>query len=157
MNASTGKYFIKNTSNGTYQDLTTLFNGLAIMKVDGLMETGEPVNIYTAQWVNSQVEDFMITTTNNLQQPIVIRKNVDIEVTFVISRRYATTTINELTIHDNFINYMTNSDVWIKSVFLNNKAVHCICLQAYKPTMVHVGRANNSFITGTIKLHCLGD
>ena len=61
MNASTGKYFVKNTSAGTYVDMTTQFNGLAITKVDGLNEKGEPVNIYTAQWVNSQVEDMMIT------------------------------------------------------------------------------------------------
>lgn len=203
MNASTGKYFVKNTSAGTYVDMTTQFNGLAILKVDGLNEKGEPVNIYTAQWVNSQVEDVMITTLDQNNQPVVIRKNVDIEISFEFSPKYVSptytkvnnpsgnpkslgyyekygwayrptwdtsvvnnkdyyiqtpaTVTNILTLHDTFINYMTNGEVWIKSAYMGNKSTHCICLSNYKPTMVHVNRGDNSFITGTIKLHCIGD
>lgn len=157
MNASRNKYFVKNTSNGSYSDITTLFDGVAILKVDGMNEKGEPINIYTAQWINSQTEDFLITTINNQNQRVVIRKNVDIEITFAVNRKYASTNIDELTVHDNFINYMTSSDVWIKSAYMNNKAVHCICLSSYKPTAMKLNRGNNSFITGTIKLHCIGD
>lgn len=158
MNPSTGKYFVKNNINNNFTDITTLFNGVAITKVDGMNQLGEPVNIYTAQWINSQVEDFAITTTNqNSGTPTIVRKNTDIEITFIISRRYATTTIDELTVHDNFINYMTNSDVWIKSSYMNNKTTHCICLSEYKPTTINIKRGDNSFIIGTIKLHKLGD
>ena len=157
MNASRNKYFVKNTSNGSYSDITTLFDGVAILKVDGMNEKGEPINIYTAQWINSQTEDFLITTINNQNQRVVIRKNTDIEITFAVNRKYAITSIDELTVHDNFINYMTSSDVWIKSEYMNNKAVHCICLSSYKPTAMKLNRGNNSFITGTLKLHCIGD
>ena len=157
MNTSSGKFYVKNTSGGSYQDLTAKFNGLAIMKVDGLNELGAPINIYSSQWINSQTEDFLITTLNGNDQPVVIRKNVDIEITFVISRRYATTTIDELTIHDSFIQYMTNTDVWIKSSYMGNKERHCICLDSYKPTLVQIKRGNNSFITGTLKLHHIGN
>ena len=203
MNASQGKFYVKNTVGGTYQDLTTKFNGLAIMKVDGLNELGAPINVYTAQWVNSQREDFLITTLDANNLPVVIRKNVDIEITFVISRKYMTTTytaaqsptgnpktkgyyeladniyrptwdttvvsgktyytanpttpIDELTVHDSFIQYMTNTDVWIKSTYMGNKERHCICLDNYKPTLVQIKRGDNSFITGTLKLHHIGD
>lgn len=156
-------YQVKNTESGTYQNIETMFPGVAILKVDGMLERGEPVNIYSAQWVNSQEEDFLITTRDIYDNPVVIRKNVDLEVTFIVKQKYASSTIDVMTTHDNFVDYMTGSDVWIKSSYMNNKYVHCVCLKEYKPTNVRLQRTindngrriDNSYVIGTITLHTL--
>lgn len=156
MNNSRNTYFVKNTVNGTFQDITTLFDGVAILKVDGMLAKGKPVNIYTAQWVNSQKEDFMITTLDANNNHVVIRENVDIDITFIVREKYAVSTIDVQTVHDNFVNYMTNSDIWLKSSYVGNKYVHCVCLKEYKPTTMKLHRNNgNSYAMGTITLHTL--
>ena len=154
-NNSSGRYYAKNTESGTFQDLTTLFNGVAILKLTGMDSKGKAVNIYTAQWVNSQTEDFMITTLDENNNPVVIRENVDIDITFIVRQKYATTTIDVETVHNAFVDYMTNSDVWLKSGYLGNKYVHCVCLKEYKPTTVNLERGDNSYMLGTITLHSL--
>ena len=155
MNHSSNRFFAKNTESGTFQDITTMFDGVAVLKLDGMLAKGEPVNVYTAQWIDSQQEDFMITTLDDNDNPVVIRKNVDLELTFIVRQKYATGTIDVQTIHDNFVDYITGSDVWLKSSYVGNKYVHCVCLKEYKPTTVKLGRGDNSYIMGTITLHCL--
>ena len=155
MNNSSGRYFIKKSESGYFQDITTLFDGVAVLKLDGMLAKGKPVNIYNAQWTDSQQEDFMITTLDEHGNPVVLRENVDIELTFIVRQKYAVNTINVQTVHDNFTDYMTGSDVWLKSAYLGNKYVHCICMKEYKPTTVNLGRGENSYIMGTITLHCL--
>jgi len=154
-NDLTGKYYLKNTEAGTFSDVTSLFNGLRILKVDGFLSKGKPVNIYTAQWVNSQSEDFMITTLDSQNNPVVIRENSDLEITFIVHSSYASGSIDVMTVHDSFINYMTNSDVWIKSAYVGNKYAHCVCLKEYKPTTAKLQRGGSSWVMGTITMHCL--
>lgn len=149
------KYYVKNTENGTFTDIATLFSGVAILKVDGLNAKGEPINIYNAQWQNSQREDFMITNFDKSGNPVVIRKNTDIDITFIVRQKYANSQIDVLTQHNAFVNYMTNSDVWIKSKYYGGKQVHCICLKEYKPTTQKLFRGDNSYMMGTITLHSL--
>ena len=149
------KYYVKNTENGTFTDIATLFSGVAILKVDGLNAKGEPINIYNAQWQNSQREDFMITNFDESGNPVVIRKNTDIDITFIVRQKYANSQIDVLTQHDAFVNYMTNSDVWIKSKYYGGKQVHCICLKEYKPSAQKLFRGDNSYMMGTITLHSL--
>jgi len=155
MNHSSNRFFAKNTESGTFQDITTMFDGVAVLKLDGMLAKGEPVNVYTAQWIDSQQEDFMITTLDGNDNPVVVRKNVDLELTFIVRQKYATATIDVQTVHDNFVDYITGSDVWLKSSYVGNKYVHCVCLKEYKPTTVKLGRGDNSYIMGTITLHCL--
>jgi hypothetical protein len=155
MNYSKNRFFVKNTQNGSFEDITTKFNGVAVLKLEGMLAKGEPINIYTAQWINSQQEDFMITTLDGNNNPVVVRKNVDLELTFIVRQKYATGTIDVQTVHDNFVDYITGSDVWLKSSYVGNKYVHCVCLKEYKPTTVKLGRGDNSYIMGTITLHCL--
>lgn len=155
MNYSKNRFFVKNTQSGTFQDITTLFNGVAVLKLDGMLAKGEPINIFTQQWLSNQKEDFLITTLDDNDNPVVIRKNVDLELTFIVRQKYATGTIDVQTVHDNFVNYITGSDVWLKSSYVGNKYVHCVCLKEYKPTTVKLGRGDNSYIMGTITLHCL--
>jgi len=161
-------YFVKKTESGTFQDITSLYSGVRILKMDGFLAKGKPVNIYTAQWVNEQEEDFLITkttTVNNVEVPVVIRENVDIEMTFIVKRKYAASDIDVQTVHDNFVDYMTSSDIYLKSAYFGNKYVHCVCLESYQPTDVKLNRKNynansqvtvdNSYIIGTLKFHCL--
>ena len=155
MNHSSNRFFAKNTESGTFQDITTMFDGVAVLKLDGMLAKGEPVNVYTAQWIDSQQEDFMITTLDSSDNPVVVRKNVDLELTFIVRQKYATGTIDVQTVHDNFVDYITGSDIWLKSSYVGNKYVHCVCLKEYKPTTVKLGRGDNSYIMGTITLHCL--
>ena len=155
MNHSSNRFFAKNTESGTFQDITTMFDGVAVLKLDGMLAKGEPVNVYTAQWIDSQQEDFMITTLDGNDNPVVVRKNVDLELTFIVRQKYATGTIDVQTVHDNFVDYITGSDVWLKSSYVGNKYVHCVCLKEYKPTTVKLGRGDSSYIMGTITLHCL--
>lgn len=147
-------YFIKTAENGTYQDVTTLVDGVRILKIDGFFDKGEPVNIYTAQWIDGQDEDFMITTLDDNEQPVVIRKNTDLSVTFIVGQKYASAQIDVATQHDTFVNHLTNSDVWLKSLYAD-KEVHCVCLENYSPTLIKLQRGSKSYMMGTITLHTL--
>lgn len=149
------KYFVKRQESDSWQDIATLFSGVVVLKVDGLNAKGEPINIYNAQWQNSQREDFMITNFDKSGNPVVIRKNTDIDITFIVRQKYANSQIDVLTQHDAFVNYMTNSDVWIKSKYCGGKQVHCICLKEYKPSAQKLFRGDNSYMMGTITLHTL--
>lgn len=155
MNNSSNRYFVKNTESGSFTDITTMFDGVAVLMLTGMLEKGKPVNIYTAQWVNNQEEDFLITTLNESQTPVVIRENVDVELTFMVRQKFASGTIDVQSVHDAFVDYMTGTDVWLKSSYLGNKYVHCVCLKEYKPTTVKLGRGTGSFIIGTLTFHTL--
>ena len=155
MNDSRNRYFVKNTEDGTFQDITVLFDGVAVLKVDGFLAKGKPINIFTQQWLSNQKEDFLITTLDDNDNPVVIRENVDIEITFIVRQKYADSVIDVQDVHDSFVDYMTNSDVWVKSAYVGNKYVHCVCQSEYKPTTVHLQRGDSSYIMGTIKLHTL--
>ena len=152
-------YQVKNAQSGSFVNIETMFNGLRILKMDGFLAKGKPVNIYTAQWIDSQEEDFLITTINETtNNPVVIRENTDIEITFIIRKKYATNpsvSFDVQSVHDAFISYMTDTDVWIKSSYVNNKYVHCVCLKEYKPTTQKMKRGDKSWIMGTITMHCL--
>lgn len=156
MNDLKNTYFVKTRQDGAYIDVTTLVDGVRVLKVDGFFKQGEPVNIYTAQWINEQGEDFMVTTKDGNDNPLVIRKNVDIEITFIVSGRYATDPFIDVAAqHDAFIGALTNGDVWMKSLYAD-KEVHCVCLYDYEPTTVKLKReTQSSYIMGTIKLHAL--
>jgi hypothetical protein len=155
MNNSSNKYFVKNDESGVWEDITTKFQGVAVLSLSGLSSQGKPINIFTQQWIDSQEEDFLITTLDNQNNPVVIRENTNIDITFLIKQKYANVTIDVANVHDEFISYMTGSDIWLKSSYLGNKYVHCVCLSEYKPTNMKLGRGNQSFAIGTLSFHCL--
>lgn len=147
-----GAYFVKNTQNGNFVDVTNAFNGVRILAVEGVAAKGKAVNVYNAQWMDSQTEDFMVTSNNG----IIIRENVDIEVTFIVHNRYASSTIDVKQMHDQFVDYMTRKEVWIKTNYQNGVIAHCVALEGYEPTTMKLQRGNqSSFALGTIKLHCI--
>lgn len=150
----TNKYFVKNTASGTYTDITTLVDGVRILKVEGMTKQGTPKNVYTASWEYEEDEDFAIVMQNSTDTTKIIRECVDIDITFIIKQKYATNTIDVRTQHKTFIDYMTNTDVWIKSTYTNLIA-HCYAKGDYKPTTEKYARGTDSWITGTISMHCI--
>lgn len=141
------KYFVRKSSSGSWEDITTKFVGVKVLSVDGMNEIGDAQNVYTAKWINSQTEDYYLSGGT------IIRENVDLSVTFVVSERYGAS--DTQTVHDNFINYMCKQgDLYIRSAYTGNYA-HVVCLKGYKPTTQKLHRGTNSYILGTITLHTL--
>lgn len=147
MNDLSGKYFVRKSSSSAWEDVTTKFSGVKILSIDGFNEIGEAKNVYTAQWIDTQEEDYVLAGDS------VVRANVDLSVTFVVGERYGAS--DTQTIHDNFINYMCKQgDLYIRSSY-NDKYAHVVCLKGYKPTTQKLHRGINSYILGTITLHML--
>jgi len=143
------KYFVKNTINGNFTDVTNLFQGVNILAVEGLDAKGKALNVYCEQWQSGGV-DFMITADNGQ----IVREMVDIKVVFIVGQRYANAAIDTQTVYDNFVNYMTNTDVWVQSAYVN-KQVHCVALEKVEPKTIKLHRNGNSYILGEIPLHTL--
>ena len=146
----TNKYFVKNTANGSFADVTTLFDGVNILAVEGFDAKGKALNVYIEQWIDGGT-DFMITSNNGQ----IVRENVSIKVVFVVGQRYANSTIDTQTVYDSFVDYMTNTDVWIKSMYFG-KQVHCVAIDKVEPKTVKLKRGANEYILGEIPLQTLG-
>jgi hypothetical protein len=143
------KYFVKNSASGSFADVTTLFDGVNVLTVEGLDSRGKALNVYYEQWIDGGT-DFMITSNNGQ----IVRENVDIKVVFVVGQRYANTTINTQSVYDSFTDYMTNTDVWVKSSYVG-KQVHCVAIEKVEPKTIKLHRGGNTYILGEIQLKCL--
>lgn len=154
-NDLTNKYFVKNMADAPWVDITSAFDGVRVLRVSGFLKRGKPVNIYTAQWVNEQAEDVMVTTLDSRHRPVVIRENINLDLTFIVRQKYAQNTIDVLQAHDSFIDYMTGGPIWIKSVYADGLSVKCVVLEEYEPTVVKLQRGDNSWVLGTLKFHAL--
>lgn len=146
------KYFVRKSASAAWEDVVSMYDGVRVLSISGFNEKGKALNVYTAQWVDSQTEDFQIVSDS--ATPVVIRENANLEVTFIVSKKYASNAIDVQTQHDNFVAYMTNGDLYVKSAY-TNKEVRCVCLESYKPTTEKLHRGMMSYIIGTIKLHML--
>lgn len=153
MNTLSGKYFIRRSSSDEWEDMTSKFRGLRVLSVDGMNERGEAVNVYTEQWIDSQTEDFLVTTIDEGGNPVIIRKNVDIRITFIVGERYGAS--DTITDHEAFVDWICNhNDFYIKSLY-SGKQAHVVCIKEYKPTTEKLHRGANSYIIGTLELHTL--
>lgn len=148
------KYFVKKSPNAEWEDLTAKFAGLKILKVEGMNEIGDALNVYSEQWIDSQSEDFLVTSVDELGNSVIVRKNVDLQLTFICGTRYGA--IDTQLCHDSFIEYITgHGDFYIKSAYTDKEA-HVVCLKGYKPTTQKLKRGEaNSYIMGTIELHTI--
>lgn len=146
----TNKYFIKNTASGSFVDVTTLFDGVNMLAVEGFDARGKALNVYCEQWIDGST-DFMITSNNGQ----IVRENVDIKVVFIVGQRYANATIDTQSVYDAFVDYMTNTDVWIKSSYVG-KQVHCVCIDKVEPKSIKLHRGDDTYILGEIQLSTLG-
>lgn len=142
-------YFVKNAASGTFQDVTSLFNGVSILAVEGFDSIGKSLNTYMEQWVDGSV-DFMIAGNNG----VIARENVDVKVVFIVGQRYASTTIDTQTVYDTFVAYMTNTDVWVKSTYVGKQA-HCVASDKFDPKTIKLHRGGDSYILGELTLKCL--
>ena len=145
----TNKYFVKNSANGSFTDVTTLFDGVNVLAVEGLDAKGKALNVYVEQWITGGT-DFMITSNNGQ----IVRENVDIKVVFIVGQRYANSTIDTQSVYDAFVDYMTNTDVWIKSAYVG-KQVHCVATDKIEPKTIKLHRGSDSYILGEIQLNTL--
>ena len=153
----TNTYYVKRALGDTWTNLLSLFDGLRILRIDGFMNKGEPINVFTQQWISSQKEDYLVTAKDENNVPIVIRKNKDIDITFVVSDKYATGEIDVRAMHDAFIAYMTDGAIYLKSNYAE-RALRCVCLKDYKPTLVKLQRGSaKNYMTGTLTLHALDE
>lgn len=152
-----GKYYVKNTSSGSWEDVATKFQGVRILSIEGMNAKGSPKNVYTEDWMYNDEEDFEIVMQDSSDTKRIIRDNVDLKITFAVKQKYVTngTTINVRNVHDTFVAYMTNTDVYVKSVYEDGMHVHCVCMKDYSPTMMKIQRGQNSFALGTLTLHCI--
>ena len=141
------KYYVKRGSQ-QFATISSLFGGVRILKIEGMTGVGSAKNIYTASWVNSQMEDYMVAGSD------VVRENVDIDITFIVGNKYGATNVREQ--HDAFIAYMTDGELYIKSDY-TGRTLRCVSLKDYKPTTVHIKREGigNDYIIGTISMHTL--
>jgi hypothetical protein len=46
---NTNKYFIKNSASGSFVDVTTLFEGVSVLAIEGLDSRGKALNVYIEQ------------------------------------------------------------------------------------------------------------
>lgn len=145
----TNKYFTKNSSSGTYQDVAMKFNGVRVLAVEGFNGRGKALNVYAEQWISGGT-DFMITSNDG----VIVRENVDIKVVFAVSRRYAGAAIDEQAVFDSFVDYMTSTDVWIASKYVD-KQVHCVSIDKFEPKTLKLKRGGSSYILGEISLKTL--
>lgn len=110
-NELSNKFFVS-TNGIQYEDVTTIFDGIKILSIEGINDIGEATNIYHEQWIDSDKEDVCITTYDEEKHGyVVVRKNTDINITFIVSPKYETETPNFDTRqqHDSFIDYMCNT------------------------------------------------
>lgn len=156
MNELRDKYFVRKSVNDAWEDITTKFDGVKVLSITDFNTRGKSVNIYNAQWITelTQNEDYAVGTEDGQGNPVVLRENIDVSITFIVGNKYATTAIDVVQVHDAFVDYITDGALYIKSKY-TNKEVKCVCLEEYKPTTEKLQRGNNSWIMATIKLHTL--
>lgn len=148
-----GKYFVRTTPNGTWEDVTIKFAGIKILTLNGFNEVGDSVNVYNEQWINSEQEDFLISNEDDQGNAKIVRKNVDLSLTFICGERYGA--LDTQTTYDAFVDYIAkHGDFYIKSIYVN-KIAHVICLNGFKPTVEKLHRGDKSYIMATAALHVL--
>lgn len=142
------EYLVKR-GDGEFATIASLFGGVRILKMDGFLAKGKPINIYTAQWINNQKEDYIIASATNE----IFRENVDIDITFIVSDKYGASDVRQQ--HDAFVSYMVNGALYIKSNYVD-RVMECVCLKEYNPTTIRLKRpSGKNYIIGTITLHTL--
>ena len=149
------KYFVRKNTSDEWQDITTLFDGIKVLAVTGMNVVGDAVNIYTEQWINSQEEDYMVTTKDEQENDVVIRKNVDVEMTFIAGTRYSSgKNVDTQTVYDAFVEYLCGGDFYLKTMY-SGKSAHVVCISGVKPTTERLHRGMSSYIMATATLHTL--
>lgn len=137
------KYFIR-TDTTKYEDISVMFRGVKVLKIDGILARGKAKNIATQEWINSNALDVYVPAD-------VCFESTDIELSFIVSD-FDYPDLDVKLIHDAFIDYMTKSQIWLKSFHVNEENLY-ICLSEYKPSDAKLSRASGAnYIMGTLTL-----
>ena len=137
-------YYVKQGTD-SYQDFTTKWVGLTILKMDGFNKKGKAKNIYTRSWINSANDDVYVPD-------VVYFENPDMSISFMVND-FDNHSVNVEAVHDSFIDYMTTHKVMIKTLFLDKEATF-ICNAEYEPTTIALKRSvGNNYILGTLTMH----
>lgn len=149
------EYLVKRGSE-EFATIASKFSGVRVLKIDGFTSVGKPINIYTAQWIDAQGEDYMVTSQVEVEgttYDAIFRENVDLEITFIVGDKYGATDVRQQ--HDAFVAYMTDGALYIKSQY-TDRTLKCVCLKEYKPTLIKLKRPQGqNYIMGTLTLHSL--
>src|SRR5574344_119498 len=70
-------YYVKQGADA-YQDFTTKWIGLTILKMDGFNKKGKAKNIYTRSWINSANDDVYVPD-------VVYFENPDMSISFMVN------------------------------------------------------------------------
>ena len=154
MATTRGRYFIKRAESDVWEDVAIKFQGLSILSIEGMGEVGDACNVYSEQFIDSPNEDFQITSTqDNPSTREIIRKNVDLSMTFICGERYGAQDTQMC--YEDFVSYIARQgDFWIKSGYTGLQA-HVVCLKGFKPTTQKLQRGTKSYMMATAPLHCL--
>lgn len=153
MATTRGKYFIKRREADVWEDIAVKFPSVNVLSLEGMGQVGDSTNVYAEQWTGSETEDFQVTTTDGQGNPVIVRKNVDIDMTFICGERYGAQ--DTQTCYDAFVAYIAKQgDFWIKSGYTGLQA-HVVCLKGFKPTTQKLQRGTRSYMMATAPLHCL--
>lgn len=145
------RYYIRK-QDANYESVSEKFDGVFILKADGMLALGKSKNVYTDKALDEQEEQFAIVPNGN--QTRILYENVDITVDFIVSASRAKKYINVAQVHEDFIDYMTSSDVYLKSLYTGLE-VRAVCQKAYSPKTVMLNRGTDSYILGSLTLHTL--
>ena len=154
-----GKYSYKSNTMNAFSNFDSIA-GVRVLSIDGFNERGEAVNVYTAQWIDSEVEDYVCTKqreVSGVMQDVIIRKNTDLNLTLIVSRRYASneSQVDEQSTYESLISTICETGaIYLKSEYTGMQA-RVVCLKSFKPTAEKLHRGRNSYILATIPFHVL--
>lgn len=143
------KYFFKANLSDEWKDFVLEYEGVKVLSITGFDELGDATNVYSEQWFNSNKEDFYVVGNE------IVRKNGDLLMTIIVSRRYANLDIyDEERMYSHFVNTLLKSDFYIYSDY-TEKVAHVVCNKSFKPTSQLLNRGEKSYILATIPLHLI--
>lgn len=137
-----GKYYMQKSLTIEPYDIEQEFIGLRISKITGINSKGQPMNIFTRKWSDSNTMDVYVPTTITYDFP-------EVEMTFLMTD--AGNILFDLRDeHDRFINYIQGITYFFD--YYRNRRVKLLMNSAYEPSVEMYGRpAGNNRVMGTIK------
>lgn len=146
------KYFFKKQATDAWQDITKAFLGVKVLGIEGFNELGDTTNVYNEQWYDGNKEDFYIVGDS------IVRKNVDLSMNIIVSRRYVPEAIHDFfdeeETYNRLVSELLSKDFYVYSDYTKLQA-HVVCTKGFKPTTVDLHRGIKSYILVTIPLHLL--
>lgn len=144
-----GIFFVKDLakSDGSLADLSTKWEGVSFLKVEGLTTKGKPKNIYIQSWTDSDVDDVAIPDK-------VYYEHKDITITFVVSDKEKDIDVSDT--HSNVVEYLCSHKLLIQSSISKLKVTCAGNSEDYTPSVIRLGRTKGlNYILGSIKLNAV--